>query len=129
MRAHRLLTVVQPVLATIVDLGYARYESKPVAQGYLEHFPAIRYAAKPERWGLPTDPIPDTSTTPVPMNITMPSCHTVDRKALSFQVQTSFPTSHASEDCLFLNLYKPLGNLSDLPVVVQIHGGGFQNGE
>lgn len=33
-----------------------------------------------------------------------------------------------SEDCLTLNVVKPHGDCSDLPVAIWIHGGGFQDG-
>ena len=40
-----------------------------------------------------------------------------------------FDTPPTSEDCLFLNIWQPLsGDLSDLPVMVWIHGGGNVGG-
>ena len=33
------------------------------------------------------------------------------------------------EDCLFLNVYTPVGNKELLPVMVYLHGGGFVAGE
>ena len=33
-----------------------------------------------------------------------------------------------SEDCLFLNVWRPVGSADNLPVMVWIHGGGFVNG-
>ncbi|MDO9495208.1 MAG: carboxylesterase family protein, partial [Nocardioides sp.] len=33
-----------------------------------------------------------------------------------------------SEDCLFLNVHRPVGEADDLPVMVWIHGGSFLHG-
>jgi para-nitrobenzyl esterase len=33
-----------------------------------------------------------------------------------------------SEDCLYLNVFSPAGNATDLPVMVFIHGGAFIGG-
>ncbi|MCD2516654.1 carboxylesterase family protein [Massilia sp. G4R7] len=49
-------------------------------------------------------------------------------------MQLPFPSDAAplgttpSEDCLFLNVWKPAGAKAKLPVLVWIHGGGFVNG-
>jgi carboxylesterase type B len=34
----------------------------------------------------------------------------------------------SSEDCLFLNVWRPADTTSSLPVLVHIHGGGFFGG-
>ena len=34
-----------------------------------------------------------------------------------------------SEDALYLNIWKPAGNVSDLPVMVYVHGGSLQTGQ
>ena len=38
------------------------------------------------------------------------------------------PITDTSEDCLFLNVTRPIGAADELPVMVWIHGGGFING-
>ena len=49
-------------------------------------------------------------------------------------MQVQFPGDLAplrttpSEDCLYLNVWRPVGNDHDLPVLVWIHGGGYLNG-
>lgn len=35
----------------------------------------------------------------------------------------------ASEDSLYLNIWKPAGNVKDLPVLVYVHGGSLQTGQ
>ncbi|GEP34091.1 carboxylic ester hydrolase [Nocardioides szechwanensis] len=37
-------------------------------------------------------------------------------------------TEDTDEDCLFLNVHRPLGDVEDLPVMVWIHGGSFLHG-
>ncbi len=41
---------------------------------------------------------------------------------------TSYPKQNMSEDSLYLNVWKPSGNQSNLPVLVYIHGGSLTNG-
>ncbi|KAK7076423.1 Cocaine esterase, partial [Halocaridina rubra] len=53
-----------------------------------------------------------------------PPCAQVDMKTLF----TNEPSVVGDEDCLFLNVYTPRPYVSDLPVMVWIHGGGFSLG-
>lgn len=53
------------------------------------------------------------------------------RDVLEFNVQGANETGTISEDCLTLSVWAPVGNkyrISNLPVFVWIHGGGFQWG-
>jgi para-nitrobenzyl esterase len=74
----------------------------------------IPYAAPPVgnlRWEPPTAPTPWTSTL----------------QATAFGNQC-IQVSGGSEDCLYLNVWRPADSSTDLPVMVHIHGGGFFNG-
>ena len=48
----------------------------------------------------------------------------------SLQAKTEYDGKQGSEDCLYLNVYKPAAanDSSPLPVMVWLHGGGFVNG-
>ncbi|MGA2395000.1 MAG: carboxylesterase family protein [Candidatus Lustribacter sp.] len=48
----------------------------------------------------------------------------------SLQTKTEYGRAHGSEDCLYLNIYRPgaAGAGSPLPVMVWHHGGGFVSG-
>lgn len=44
-------------------------------------------------------------------------------------VQGSYPIIQGQEDCLYLNVYVPAGNLTNVPVIFWIYGGAFSSGE
>jgi para-nitrobenzyl esterase len=91
--------------------------------GGVEQFRGIPYAAPPIgdlRWKAPTPPAPYAGGT---------------REATAFPspcVQNNPPTGFPapSEDCLYLNIYRPAGSTEarKMPVLVYVHGGGFGGG-
>ena len=76
----------------------------------------IPYAAPPVgglRWAPPQPPTPWTST--------------LQATAFGSACQQARPGVQSSEDCLYLNVWRPPGG-NHLPVMVHIHGGGFFGG-
>lgn len=77
----------------------------------------IPYAAPPVgalRWAPPQPPAPWTAA--------------LAATAFGNSCQTGRPGAVSSEDCLYLNVWRPAGESSGLPVMVHIHGGGFFGG-
>ncbi len=84
--------------------------------GGVRAFLGIPYAAPPVgplRWAPPQPPTPWTATLPA--------------TAFGNACQTGRPGAVSSEDCLYLNVWRP-ANGSHMPVMVHIHGGGFFGG-
>ena len=76
----------------------------------------IPYAAPPVgnlRWQPPQPPAPWTTT--------------LQATAFASECAQEFPgfPSGGSEDCLYVNVWRPADGSSNLPVMVHIHGGGF----
>ncbi len=90
-----------------------------ITVGTVNEWLGIPYAAPPVgplRWQPPQAPTPWTTTL----------------QATSFgssclQQFGTFPAS-GSEDCLFVNVWRPADSSTNLPVMVHIHGGGFVAG-
>jgi para-nitrobenzyl esterase len=85
-----------------------------IVSGSTDEWLGIPYAAPPVgalRWQPPQPPTPWTTTL----------------AATQFGNQC-IQVSGGSEDCLYLNVWRPADNSANLPVMVHIHGGGFFNG-
>jgi len=114
--------VVNMMFGPVVNTIYGPVKGT-LAPGLTE-FLGVRYAAPPTgnlRW---TPPQPPTHWF-LPMNATQfgNACP---------QLDSSFPAVPTAEDCLFLNVYVPTRNLTNLfkqfPVMVWIHGGSLDSG-
>ncbi|KAF8344952.1 Alpha/Beta hydrolase protein [Amanita rubescens] len=131
----------------IVDLGYAQYAGVINSTTGNTEFLGVRYAAPPTgslRWRAPQPP---ASTSGVQFaNAGAPSCYNIQSgfglaptnpyRYESSQVATENVISRLdertaqlqfSEDCLFLDVFTPSVNQTELlPVLVYIHGGGYE---
>lgn len=105
---------------SIVDLGYSSYQGYIDPATSLEFFLGIRYAATPARWQAPEKPV--TNNTAVIQANTYGSVCAL----AGFNDLIGYSADAGSEDCLFLNVWRPNnGTTVGLPVIVWIHGGGY----
>jgi para-nitrobenzyl esterase len=97
-----------------------------VTEGDVDIFKGIPYAAPPVgefRWRPPQPVTPWSGVREA--TAFGPNCATAGFGAAAGSIQTG-----SSEDCLYLNLWRPAGAVKStkLPVMVWIHGGGFTGG-
>ncbi|KAL6886228.1 Alpha/Beta hydrolase protein [Trichoderma longibrachiatum] len=102
----------------IVDLGYAKYRGIALLDAAVDTFLGIRYAQPPLsnlRFRAPQDPSPESSIQDA--SKFGPVCIGPGQS----------PSPSTSEDCLFVNVFKPSAATpqSNLPVWVYIQGGGY----
>ncbi|TFB00441.1 Lipase 2 [Trichoderma ghanense] len=102
----------------IIDLGYAKYRGLTLPDASVDTFLGMRYAQPPLsglRFRAPQDPSPESSI----------------QDASKFGPvcigPAQSPSPSTSEDCLFVNVFKPSNATpeSNLPVWVYIQGGGY----
>ena len=113
-----------------------------VLKSGVELFAGIPYAAPPVgdlRWKKPQDPAPWTgvlacdSFAPMSMQVqNSPLFGSLARIIGYHDYRVSLDDSYrepASEDSLYLNIWKPAGKVEKAPVAVYIHGGSLQTGQ
>ncbi|KAK3670089.1 hypothetical protein LTR78_010029 [Recurvomyces mirabilis] len=137
MRPVVALAALSATFATaqnVVDLGYAQYRGIPNDTFGVTTYFGLRYAASPTkelRWQAPR---------PIEYNNGYDRATVIDATQQGPQcVQTtpywnitntsSIPVQSGQEDCLLLDVLVPAKPASSsLPVMVQIHGGGYAGG-
>ncbi|PWY77310.1 EstA precursor [Aspergillus sclerotioniger CBS 115572] len=102
----------------VIDLSYARYQGNRLAAG-VDEFLGMRYASSPVgdlRFRAPQDP---------PTNNTLQSA--TEYGPICIGVGQAETAGEVSEDCLFINVFKPSTATpqSKLPVWLFIQGGGY----
>jgi carboxylesterase type B len=120
--------------APVIDVGYAKIAGFQNTTSGLNQYHGIRYAQSPTndlRWRKPR-PIEAVATNPSTVingTVIGPSCH-------NGVPDWNFPasiipagTTSSSEDCLLLDVFTPVNPVSPhLPVLLEIHGGGYTQG-
>jgi para-nitrobenzyl esterase len=128
--AFTLLGAMTPVSqaappATPVQTTHGTIIGVSLEDGKLTAFKGIRYAQSPTgelRW---KPPVPATDWTGTVNAADFgPSC--IQPHSVSGSIYADFP-GKMSEDCLFLNVWKPV-HASKAPVMVWIHGGSLRSG-
>ncbi|KAK4160660.1 alpha/beta-hydrolase [Cladorrhinum sp. PSN259] len=118
----------------VLDLGYAKYRGIYSESLHVNTFYGIRYAQPPTgelRW-KPPKPIDERNNTGVEIvEATRPAPSCVQGYPSWILPQALVPLPPAgSEDCLTLDIIQPanLAKRAKLPILIQIHGGGYTIG-
>ncbi|KAJ7838686.1 alpha beta-hydrolase [Mycena leptocephala] len=121
--------VVNSAAAPVVDLGYAQYQGAVDTKLNITAFRGIRYATPPTgslRFKAPAPP-PKVSGIQQAFN-DPPQCYQGVFGASPTNPLTARDVEQ-TEDCLFLSVYSPPVNSTELlPTIVWIHGGGYALG-
>ncbi|KAH7378570.1 Alpha/Beta hydrolase protein [Cadophora sp. MPI-SDFR-AT-0126] len=117
----------------ILDLGYAKYQGVRYSSLGFNLFQGIPYAAPPVgnlRWRapVPIEKYLNNHDKNVARNATHPGKICV-QGATTWGSNTTINLPSQSEDCLVMDVYTPLLPRSkNLPIAVNIHGGGYITG-
>jgi carboxylesterase type B len=120
--------------APVVDLGYVKYAGGHNATTGINYYRGIRYAESPTgdlRWREPVPIEQNTSYVGQTIDATQygPGCYQGTPHWQGPPNPAPLGISDQSEDCLLLDVLVPVEPISwQLPVMVQIHGGGYTIG-
>ena len=131
-----------PVYTRTVKLRQGEVRGVVIADGAVELFAGVPYAQAPVgelRWKEPQDPLPWTGVlsadhfAPMCMQPThLPIYDSLARIIGYHDYKISLSdnwVAPVSEDGLYVNVWKPAGEVRGLPVIVYIHGGTLQTGQ
>ena len=121
--------------APVIDVGYAKVQGVQNKTSGLNMYHGIRYAQPPTgelRWRKPR-PIEAIMTDPnfvIDATNIGPSCWNMAPGWMAnLNLTTPAGANGSSEDCLLLDVFTPINPVSaHLPVLVEIHGGGYTQG-
>ena len=121
--------------APMIDLGYAKVKGVQNTTSGLNMYHGIRYAQPPTgelRWRKPR-PIEAIMTDPntvIDGTYIGPSCWNMAPGWMAnLNLTVPAGANGSSEDCLLLDVFTPINPVSaHLPVLVEIHGGGYTQG-
>ncbi|CAE6417154.1 unnamed protein product [Rhizoctonia solani] len=118
LAAPNPVLAANPVIRGSAGLSYIGLRNTSAGQDYFLGIPFAQPPVGPLRF---KPPVPW-----VPGNITVVDS-TLD--GASCEQNVPFTNNRISEDCLTLNVWKPINATGNLPVMVWIYGGGFYQGE
>jgi len=131
-----------PVYTEPVKVQQGQVRGVVIADGAVELYAGIPYAQPPVgdlRWQEPQDPLPWEGVltgdhfAPMCMQPThLPIYDSLARIIGYHDYRISLTDNYVppvSEDGLYVNVWKPAGEVSSLPVLVYIHGGTLQTGQ
>ena len=131
-----------PVRSQVVLTKKGKVQGLVSADGAVEVFAGIPYAKPPVgelRWREPQEPLAWEGTllcdhfAPMSMQPTNSALYSSLAQIIGYHdYKISLEDNHTepvSEDALYVNVWKPTGDVSGLPVYVFIHGGSLQTGQ
>ncbi len=131
-----------PEPTKVITVGQGKLRGVVSEDGKVEIYAGIPYAKPPVgelRWKEPQDPEPwegilsADAFAPMSMQPTnLPIYDSLARIIGYHDYKISLSDNYippVSEDSLYLNIWKPAGDVAGLPVIVYVHGGSLQTGQ
>ena len=134
--AQSYTAITSNATGPIVDLSYVRYVGYTNATAGIHYFRGIPFAQPPIgdlRWRSPRPIEAKNNFTGQTINASKiaPACYQSQPKSVYDPSSTAFSVTPQgqSEDCLVLDVLLPTNPISSsIPVMVQLHGGGYTQG-
>ncbi len=142
VKAVPAVSAKNPAVTDPVMTQYGAVSGVVNAEGTVEVFAGIPYAAPPVgdlRWKAPQDPEKWEGVracdefAPMSMqSVNLPAYNSLAQIIGYHDYKVSLSDNYrepVSEDSLYVNVWKPAGDVSGRPVIVYIHGGSLQTGQ